>query len=580
VRSKVGALSISVLAVAFVATGCSETKNTDSGSSKQNIQTGAISYDAADNTGPAKAVPGATKGGTLTVMQIADFEHLDPARSYVNIQQVAGALIYRTLTGFKEEGAGKLKLVGDLATNPGTDVNKDCKTWEYKIRTGVKYEDGTTVKAADVAYGIARSFSPDLSEGAHYIQSWLADNNDYNATYKGPYNGGAALPPGVTVPDDTTIRFTFAKPHCDLPYAVSMPLSAPVPAAKDTKANYDLKPFSSGPYMVSSYKRDVELDLVRNPNWDASTDPMRTAYPEGYKFTFGLEADQISERLVADGAADQASLMQSDVPPAVLPKTTAAGVAERVVKGSTQYVWYYYINTQRITDLNVRKALNYALDKDAVLKAIGGTAAGEAATTLMSPTVAGYKKYDVFGAPVTGDLTKVKELLAGKTVNLVMAHANTAVRTAQAAAASKSLENAGFKVTLKAIDAANYYTEVGKKNNPYDIYLGGWGSDWPAGGTVIPPLFDGSAITPEGNQNLSYLNDPAINAEIKRIQDESAEKQESEWAALDQKIMDTDAPVVPAYYDKTYELTGSKIGNAFLSDAFGVIALNNIYVKQ
>jgi peptide/nickel transport system substrate-binding protein len=582
VRVKGGALTVGALAVALAAAGCSKTTDDTSGDKGETkTQSGSISYDEADNKGPAKAVDGATKGGILTVMQVADFEHLDPARNYVNRSQLTGGLIYRPLAGYKEDGTGKLLLVGDLATNPGTDVNKDCKVWEFKLRDGVKYEDGSAVTSKDVAYGVARSFATELNEGPHYIQQWLYPGGEYNATYKGPYNGGAAMPQGVETPDDKTIRFTFADPHCDMPYAAALPTTAPVPQAKDTRQNYDLRPFSSGPYKVKSYQRDVALELDRNPNWDPNTDPVRTAYPDGFKISFGLEADQIAERLVADADADKATITWEDVPPAVLPRTTAAGVSERVVKGPTQYVWYLGINNQRIKDINVRKALNVALDKDAALKAIGGSAAGSPATTLMSPTTAGFKEYDVFGTPPTGDVNKVKELLGGKNPPpLVLAHSNTALRTAQAEAVRKSLENAGFKVTLKAIDQSSYYDEVGRKNNPYDLYMHGWGSDWPTGSTIIPPLYDGREIGPEGNNNLSYMNDPAINAEIDRVKKLPAAQQDAEWAKLDEKIMRDVVPEVPAYYDATYELIGSKVGNAFLSDAFGAIQVNTIYVKQ
>ncbi|RZU75695.1 peptide/nickel transport system substrate-binding protein [Micromonospora kangleipakensis] len=581
-RAKTRTLTCGVLAAALVAAGCSPTTDSGGGGNddKAKTQTGSISYDAADNQGPAKAVDGATKGGTLTVMQVADFEHLDPARNYVNVQQVTGGLIYRSLNGYKEDGTGKLLLVGDLATDPGKDVNKDCKVWEFTLREGVKYEDGSPVTSKDVAYGIARSYSANLNEGPHYIQQWLYPGGAYNAKYQGPYDGGRPAPDGIETPDDRTIRFTFQEPHCDMPYAAALPTSAPVPAAKDTRANYDLRPFSSGPYRVKSYQRDVALELERNPHWDPQTDPLRTAYPDAIKVTFGLEQAQIAERLVADAPADQASLSWTDVPPAVLPRTTSGTVAERVIKGPTQYTWVLDINTQRVTDLNVRKALNYAVDKDAALKAIGGQAAGSPATTLMSPTTAGWKKYDVFNAPVTGDKQKVRELLGGKGPKLVLAHVNTELRTQQAEAIRKNLTDMGFTIVMKPIEQSSYYDEIGRKNNPYDLYLSGWGSDWPTGSTVIPPLYDGREIGPEGNNNLSYLNEPGVNAEIDRVRNLPAAEQDAAWMALDEKIMREHAPVVPCYYDATYELRGSKIGNAFLSDAFGIIQLNTIYVKQ
>lgn len=581
-RIKGGALTVGALAVALVAAGCSETTEGGGGDNEAaKTQSGSISYEAADNQGPAKAVDGATKGGMLTVMQVADFEHLDPARNYVNVQQLTGNLIYRSLAGYKEDGSGKMLLVGDLATDPGTDVNKDCKVWEFKLRPGLKYEDGSPIVAKDIAYGIARTYAPELNEGPHYIQAWLANDLAYNATYKGPYNGGAPTPPGLEAPDDTTVRFTFAEPHCDMPYAAALPTSAPVPQAKDTRDKYDLRPFSSGPYKVKTYTRDNALELERNANWDPATDPIRTAYPDSFKFTFGLEAQQISERLVANAPADQASLTWTDTPPAVLSRTTTGEVATRVTKGATQYVWYYAINNQRIKDLNVRKALYYAIDRDAILKAIGGTSAGSPASTLMSPTTAGFVAYDAYNAPATGDVNKVKELLGSTTPPpLVLAHSNTPLRTAQAEAARVSLEKAGFKITMKPIEATSYYDEVGRKNNPYDLYLHGWGSDWPTGSTIIPPLYDGREIADEGNNNLAYFNEPSINTEIDRIKQLPAAEQDAAWSALDKKIMTEFVPEIPAYYDATYVLHGSKVGNAFLSDAFGAYQMNTIFVKQ
>ena len=584
VRLKIGALTAGALSVALVASGCSKTTE-DGGSGddkKAAVQSGLISYDAAENKGPAPAVEGGVKGGNVGILLPDGFEHLDPARAYVNVASLTGQLLFRSLNGYREDGKGNLKVVGDLAENPGTDVNKDCKVWEFKIRQGVKYEDGSPVTAADVAYGVARSFSKNLSEGPHYIQQWLADSKEYNATYKGPYDGGADLPPGVTVPDAQTIRFTFAKPQCDMPYAATMSTTVPVPKAKDTKTEYDRKPFSSGPYKIKSYAIGQSLVLERNPNWDGNTDPLRTALPDTFTWNFTLQADQVAERLVADADADKSSLSWVPVPAAQLAKTTTPEVKARVISGPTQYVWYMTINNNRIKDVNVRRALNYALDKDALLKAIGGSAAGTPATTLLSPTVGGFEKYDALPAPVTGDPAKVKEVLGSTPPPpLVLAYANSPRRAAQAEAARKSFEAAGFKVTTKAIDPTNYYTEIGRKDNPYDLYLTGWGSDWPTGGTVIPPLFDGREIAETGNQNSAYFNEPSVGAEIDRIGGLPSETERAKaWAALDKKIMTDFAPTIPAYYDASYTLIGSKVGNAFQSDAFGYPSLMNIYVKQ
>jgi len=581
-------LSIGTVAVALAASGCTTTKDGDSNGPAAVKQASVVSYDPKDSTGPAAPVKDAVKGGTLSVLLNADFDHLDPARSYVNIQQVVGTLLTRSLATYREslqaDGSVKMTVIGDLATNPGEDVNKDCKTWKYTLKDGIKFEDGTAITSADVAYGIARSFSPQLGEGPHYVQNWLAGTGstsaDYNATYKGPYDGGAALPPGVTTPDAKTLVLTFPKANCDMPYAAALPMTAPVPAAKDTKLDYDRHPVSSGPYMISEYIKDTSMTLVRNPSWDPATDAAHNAYPDTIKFALNVDSQAINQRLIADSGPDQAAITWVNVNPEVAAQVTGA-VQQRVIDGATQFAEYIAINNQRVTDLNVRKALNTALDKTAVLKAVGGDLAGTPLNTISSPTTAGWADYNVFGVTAAGDTAKAKTMLNGATPDLVYCYANTTRRQNQAVAVQDSLQKAGFKITLKPIDAAGYYTILGKKDNTCDLYRNGWGSDWPGASTIIPPLLDGRSITAEGNQDLFYFNNDAVNAEIDRIAAESdATKAAADWALLDKKIMTDFAPLIPVDNARNFTLTGSKVGGAFLSSAYGVTSLNTIFVKS
>jgi peptide/nickel transport system substrate-binding protein len=580
-------LGVGTLAVALAAAGCTSNSSNGGGSNNVQVQQGFISTNPADSKGPAPAVAGATKGGTLTILQSADFDHLDPQRSYVNDQQVVGTLLTRSLTAYREtpqaDGTVKMLVVGDLATDTGTDVNKDCKVWKYTIKSGIKFEDGTPVTAADVAYGVARSFSPDLAEGPHYIQNWLeglgSTSGDYNKTYKGPYDGGADLPPGVTA-SGQDITFTFPQAQCDMPYAAALPMTAAVPKAKDTKADYDRHPISDGPYMISDYVKDTSLTLVRNPNWDASLDPVHNAYPDQIKFALNVAPDTITQRLVANSGDDQTAMTWVNVTAGTAGLVTGEA-ATRVVKGATQFADYININNDRVTDVNIRKALNVALDKTAVLKALGGDIAGTIENTIESPTTAGWQAYDVFGVGPTGDSAKAQTMLAGAHPNLIYCYADTASRHELALAVQASLQKAGFVITLKPVDAANYYTIIGTRNNGCDLYRAGWGSDWPSGSTIIPPLLDGRSIIPSGNENLSYYNSAATNAEIDRISAETDSAQAAkDWAALDKKIMETDAPLIPTINDSNYTLFGSKVGNAFLSSAYGVTSLNSIYVKS
>ena len=532
-----------------------------------------------DAVGPAAPVEGAKPGGTITLLMVADFEHLDPAQNYINDQQIASQLFQRTLTAFRERPDGTSDLVGDLATNTGVTSDGGL-TWTFTLRDGLKYEDGTPITSQDVAYGIARSFSPELPHGAHYIQQWLADDLDYNKTYKGPYNGGALMPPGVETPDAKTIVFHFKTPRPDLPFATALAMTSPVPQAKDTKLDYDNRPFSSGPYKVDTYQRGQRLVLVRNEHWDPATDPIRHNYPDTIQFGFGQSNIQINERIIASNGADAATLTWMITPQEVLPKVLGdSAVMKRVVQGFTQYTRYLAINMQRVPDLAVRQALNYAIDRENYLKAYSPVAA-EPSTTILSPTTLGFTSYNAYDGGPMGNIEKAKELLAGRTVPILYAYVNTPRFQKVAVFIQENLKKAGFDVTIQPVDPDLWYTQVGRKDNPFDLYMWGWGYDWPSGVTIIPPLFDGRTIAPTGNQNASFLNAEDVNAKIDSISLVADLSQAgAQWSALDRFIMEKYAPIVPLTYEKSFSLVGTRVGGAFLSPAYGVTAMNNLYVK-
>ena len=569
-----GLLAAGMLGACEENTGVGRTVNATTGAVQQ--RTAALVDDA---TGPAAPVPEAKSGGTITVLYFADFEHLDPAQNYVSHQQATANVIMRTLTTYREYEDGTFELVGDLATNTGTSLDGG-RTWTFTLRDGIKFEDGRPITSQDVAYGVARTFSPDLPNGPHYIQQWLADDLDYNRIYEGPYNGGSLIPPGVETPDEKTIVFHFDTPRPDMPFAGALPTTTPVPRDMDTRADYDNRPFASGPYKIASYQRGQRLVLVRNDQWDPTTDPTRHQYPDTIQFDFGAGAVQISERIIASQDLDAAAVGWAGVAQEVLPKVLGdSAVMGRVTQGLTQYVRYLAINTQRVPDVAVRRALNFAIDRENFLKVYGPMSA-EPGTTILSPTTLGYERYNAYEGGSTGSIEKAKELLAGRTVPLTYAYFNTPRQQKIAAFVQESLEQAGFEITIQPVDGDQYYSSIGRRDNPFDFYMAGWGSDWPSGVTVIPPLFDGRAIAPAGNQNFSYVNMPDINARmdsVSKVTDLVAAG--TQWAGLDREIMTEYAPIVPLTYERAFYLVGTRVGGAYLSPSHGLPGLTSLFVK-
>src|SRR5690242_11059286 len=223
--------------------------------------------------------PSTEKGGTLRFANSGDWDSLDPADTYYAYSWDFVRLYGRSLTMFKsapgEQGA---TLVPDLAESLGTPSD-DAKTWTYKLRTGVKFEDGTPVTSKDVKYAVERSLDKaTFPNGPTYFNDFL-DTQGYTSPYKDTTPDKLGLK-AIETPDDQTIIFHLVKPFSGFDYFAQQPSTIPVPRAKDTGSKYKEHVVSTGPYMFESNELGKQFTLKRNPNWDASTDPNRKALPD------------------------------------------------------------------------------------------------------------------------------------------------------------------------------------------------------------------------------------------------------------------------------------------------------------
>jgi peptide/nickel transport system substrate-binding protein len=579
-RSRVVAVVGSAAILAVVLSACTKTTNQHTSTASVQQVTGGIDTNPKDSEGPAAPVAGATAGGTLTLLRQDDLRHLDPQRQYSLTGLSLSQLFARPLTEWKQDAKGGLVLVGDTATSTGTDVNKDCKTWKFTIKTGLKYQDGSAITAQDIAYGIARSFDPNLPGGPSYIQSWLANSSDFTTAWDFEKNK-TSLPPGLTVPDPQTLMFSFQKPHCDLPFAASLPETAPVPAAKDTGTAYDNGPVSSGPYEITSVQRGKGITMVKNPNWDPKTDAVRHQYPDAINVVYGPDQDAQTNRLIADSGADQTAVALDGVAPDLTSKVLGdSTLATRELNQATPDLTVLDINNLRVSDLSVRQAINYAIDRQDYLKTQGGSIYGTPVTTLEPPQTIGYQSFDAYPAGPTGNIDKAKELLAGRTPTLVLATASDG-DIADVTEMQQNLEKAGFKVIIKQDNEDNFFEDRENKATAgaWDLYIEDWIYDWPGGSSIFPILYDGRTIAATENVDTAYFNEPDVNAEIDRIDALPADQQGAQWTALDKMIMTKYAPVVPLYLGQEFVIYGSRVGGLYVSGTTGVVGYANAYVK-
>lgn len=495
----------------------------------------------------------AAPGGTLTVLMSGTDVNFDPAKSQ-SMAVTSLGLVHRRLTTWKVAPGAEATVVPDLATDTGK-ASADGLTWTYTLKDGLVMEDGSPITSAMVKHGLERSFTASLSGGLGYHKALLAGTKGYT----GPA-GGKHLA-SIETPDDKTIVFHLARPYGDWPWIVSTPAFAPVPEGKDT-GNYARTPVASGPYRVASYQQGTAVTLERNPKWGAATDQVRTALPQKIVFSLGQDESVASQRLIADAGADRNAFGADLVAAAQLAQIQANPAAKaRLATSSAGPLQYLAINTQRITDLDVRKAIALAVDKAAVQSALGGELGAVKATTFITPGIPGREEFDLFPT----DVAKAKQLLAGKTLPpLVLMAQNTAAPTAMAQAVAQSLTEAGLTVRISPVEPDTFTERATQGNGAgYDLAISSWNPDYPSANANLQPLFASSEVG-NGGYNISRWSNPAVDAQITAAAGEAdAEKAKKQWAAIDRAIAEQ-VPAVPLAYRRNSFLHGSGVANFFV----------------
>jgi peptide/nickel transport system substrate-binding protein len=326
--------------------------------------------------------------------------------------------------------------------------------------------------------------------------------------------------------------------------------------------------------------------LTRNKYWDPATDSIRNAYPDGFEFDFGIETLDSVDRLIASQGKDQYAVsIYKGVPAERIQKVlTDPELKKRSFNGLLTGTYYYAINTKRVTDLKVRQALNHAWPLQQIRQIYGGPSAGDFATSILSPDIIGYKKYDAYGklTKPQGDPVKAKALLkeAGKVgMKVVYAYPQDPTYDKTKVVIENALKEAGFNPIIKPVDSTSYYDQIQQIDNSYDVMWFGWSPDWPTAYTMVQPLFDGSVIG-NGMNNISQTDISWINEGVKKnavIADQV--KAGQAWQQLDERIMKEVAPIIPETFSRRYYVYGTKVGGAQFDPNFSATLLYKTFVK-
>lgn len=537
-------------------------------------------------SGGANAVvrPSTATGGTLNLVAgYLSTSLLDPAATYDQPSWNIQRLFLRKLVDYAPApGAAGRKLVPDLATDTGK-VSSDGRTWTFRLKDGVTFDNGAPVTSKDVKYGIERTFARDVFPGG---PSHLVDLLDQGQKYPGPYTDSDPGKLGlrsVATPDDKTIVFRLAKPYADFRYVLALSIGAPVPQSADTGGGKDFEkhPVGSGPYRVSSYTPGTSLHMVRNTHWDPKTDTVHSALPDAIDLKAVSSQDEVETALL-NGTADldlNAGSLTDGTETKILNDPSLKANTDLVFNGTTRFL-SLQTNVAPFDRYECRWAVQYAVDKSAVRAVLGGQYdGGDIATTMLPPTTDGYSvSATPFGTNAGVSFPDEARKYLGKcgkpngfSITLAGVKSSSPVEDAMQSVRS-ALAEVGITVKVETVDSDTFYDTLLSpsklKNAKWGMVMTGWAADWPTGGGFLRSL-----IQPGGVNNYSGLDDSEINrlvAEADGTTDSA--KAASLWQSIDARLM-SEGTMVPLVYVRHLVYRGARLTNVYEQQVLGGVDL-------
>lgn len=476
-------------------------------------------------------------GGTLRGTYLSFPDYLDPSLAFS--LEAATALhnsYVPLLTYAPASGKAGTRLVPGLA-KALPKIDQGGRRYTLQLRPGLKYSDGTPVHASDFRFAIERLFRVNSAGSSFY--TGIVGAEQFAKTKK----GGIA---GIET-DDASGRIVIhlTAPSGTFSFELGLPFAAPLPPDTPAEDQTAHPPPATGPYVVTAVKPGRSFEIERNPYWASDNGPAMPDFPDGHIDRFSIEVRSNPITQLEEVERGKVDWMKN--PP---PVERYAEVKRRFE--GTQFreepmisVYYFWMNTQQppFDDLRVRRAVNYAIDPEALERIFAGTV--HPTQQILPPQMPGYRQFELY----PHDIERAKRLIerADPADRKITVWTFNLPPTDEAGEYYEQvLTELGFDVKLKIIDAANYFTVIGNESTPdLDTGFANWLLDYPHPNDYFQPQLAGSSILPNGNTNWARFSDPAINAKIAKLAAQQlGPRQEREYAALDREVM-KQAPWAP-----------------------------------
>jgi YVTN family beta-propeller protein len=481
---------------------------------------------------------------------------IDPGFA-VDLEGIAArSTIYDGLLAVARQGGTEgTRIVPNLAVSPPL-VTAGGTKYAFQLRRGIRYSNGTLVKASDFRRAIERLF-----RGRSQHARWFASLVGADACER--RTRSCDLSRGVRTDDASgTIVFHLRRPDADFLYTLLG--FAPIPPGTPDR-DVGTRPVpSTGPYRIESYAPGRALRLVRNPNFRVWSEAAR---PDGFP-------DEIVFRLGRDPNAQVRAVERSRADVALVP-------VDRIEEVKTRYASQLHLHPEQATvflflntrlppfdDVRARRALNYAVDRAVIARVQGGPELALPTCQLRPPSTVGFRRYCPYTAAPsqTGDwkapdLARARRLVAASGTRGTKVTVWTFPPFEPAARELVStLQRLGYRAALRRNRIGAHFAKVGDAKTRAQAGMWGW--------YVVPStpssLLDSlSCSSIRLNRNPSFFCDGRVDAQIARalkIQATDPDAAVGLWRRIERELVDL-ASWVPLFTPQAAQLVSRRVGN-------------------
>jgi ABC-type transport system substrate-binding protein len=583
-------------------------------------------------------------GGTLRVaapvVPFPPIDRLDPQKDYIyGSWELFRCCLLRTLLSFEgaPTSAGGTVLRPDLAASRPV-VSPDGLEWTFRLRTGLHYApplQRVEVTAPDVIRALLREANRTASRGGYpFYYSVIEGFDDVSA-------GRAQTISGLEAPNPLTLRVHLIHPEGDLGQLFTLAATAPIPpnpfdlaAPLGVAQGHDRDDggfvVATGPYMLEGadrldfskppseqqpaggFARGKTITLVRNPSWKRSSDALRPAYVDRIEIDVGGTFDQASKRL-DDGAVDLVMFIFPQLPPdlSLFRSSPERGRVDGQQRDAIRYI-SMNLAVPPLDDVHVRRAVNLAVDRQAVLDLSGERGQAQVAghiapDSLENNLLLNFDPYGTTGEH--GDLARTRAEMARSRYDrnhdgMCDAHAchgllALTIQNPDFVAASKEVAKdlAPIGIDIRVEPRDDIFGVLGNpaKRIPMAIDVA-WLKDIPSPSNFITPLFQSSSltgpVTANGNYSLVgatpaelrqwgyHVSDvPSVDDRITQCDPTTGTELFQCWAGIDQYLMTEVVPWVPLISESHVQVVPARIVHYSYDQFTDQPALDQIAVR-